>query len=121
MTFRISKEFHFSASHQLDDLPDGHPCGRMHGHNYVVELELSAPTDGLDKTGFVRDYGELKQFSQWLDAEVDHRHLNDVLTDRNPSAENLSQWLYERWLPQFPELSSVRVSETNKTWAEFRP
>ncbi|MGW3009068.1 6-pyruvoyl trahydropterin synthase family protein [Streptomyces sp. NPDC001219] len=121
MAFRITKEFHFSASHQLAELPEGHPCGRMHGHNYVVELELSAPADGLDKAGFVRDYGDLKQFSRWLDTEVDHRHLNDVLTDRNPSAENLSQWLYERWLPQYPQLSSVRVSETAKTWAEYRP
>ncbi|MEU8681700.1 6-carboxytetrahydropterin synthase [Streptomyces sp. NPDC048611] len=121
MAFRITKEFHFSASHQLAELPEGHPCGRMHGHNYVVELELSAPADGLDKAGFVRDYGDLKQFSRWLDTEVDHRHLNDVLTDRNPSAENLSQWLYERWLPHYPQLSAIRVSETAKTWAEYRP
>ncbi|MFI6697695.1 6-pyruvoyl trahydropterin synthase family protein [Streptomyces sp. NPDC050509] len=55
MTCHISKEFHFSASHQLDGLPEDHPCGRLHGHNYVVALELSAPTDGLDTTGFVRD------------------------------------------------------------------
>ncbi|MFB6535238.1 6-pyruvoyl tetrahydropterin synthase family protein [Streptomyces noursei] len=120
MAFRITKEFHFSASHRLAELPEGHPCGRMHGHNYVVELELAAPADGLDKAGFVRDYGDLKQFSRWLDAEVDHRHLNDVLA-RNPSAEHLAQWLYERWLPHYPQLSAVRVSETAKTWAEYRP
>jgi 6-pyruvoyltetrahydropterin/6-carboxytetrahydropterin synthase len=121
MTYRISKEFHFSASHRLDGLPDGHPCGRLHGHNYVVLLELSAPAGGLDATGFVRDYGDLKEFSGWLDHEVDHRHLNEVVTDRNPSAENLCHWLYERWSPRYPELSAVRVSETPKTWAEYRP
>ncbi|MDT0548313.1 MULTISPECIES: 6-carboxytetrahydropterin synthase [Streptomyces] len=121
MAFRISKEFHFSASHRLDGLAEGHPCGRLHGHNYVVALELAAGPDGLDPTGFVRDYGDLSAFSRWLDDDVDHRHLNDLLTDRNPSAENLARWLYERWLPRFPELSSVRVSETPKTWAEYRP
>lgn len=121
MAFRISKEFHFSASHRLDGLAEGHPCGRLHGHNYVVALELSAGPDGLDPTGFVRDYGDLSEFSRWLDDDVDHRHLNDLLTDRNPSAENLARWLYERWLPRFPELSSVRISETPKTWAEYRP
>jgi 6-pyruvoyltetrahydropterin/6-carboxytetrahydropterin synthase len=121
MTFRISKEFHFSASHRLDGLPDGHPCSRLHGHNYVVELELCATVDDLGGVGFVRDYGELKDFSRWLESDVDHRHLNDLLTDRNPSAENLARWLFDRWQPRFPELSSVRVSETPKTWAEYRP
>lgn len=121
MGFRISKEFHFSASHRLEHLSEGHPCGRMHGHNYVVEIELSAAEDALDKAGFVRDYGELSQISKWLDAEVDHQHLNDVVSDRNPSAENLARWIYERWLPHYPELSSVRISETPKTWAEYRP
>lgn len=121
VTFRITKEFHFSASHRLDFLPEGHQCARLHGHNYVLELELSAPNDGIDKAGFVRDYGELAPFKQWLDTEVDHRHLNDILEDQNPSAENLSRWVYERWRPTFPELSAVRVSETPKTWAEYRP
>jgi 6-pyruvoyltetrahydropterin/6-carboxytetrahydropterin synthase len=121
MGFAISKEFHFSASHRLEGLHDGHPCGRMHGHNYVVEIELSAAADGLDDVGFVRDYGDLGQFGKWLDAEVDHRHLNDVVAEVNPTAENLARWMYERWVGDYPELSSVRVSETPKTWAEYRP
>jgi 6-pyruvoyltetrahydropterin/6-carboxytetrahydropterin synthase len=121
MGFRISKEFHFSASHRLDGLSDGHQCGRLHGHNYVVAIELSAAENGLDAVGFVRDYGELSAFKKWLDDELDHRHLNDVMADRNPTAEHLACWLYERWTPRFPELSAVRVSETPKTWAEYRP
>ncbi|MET9529363.1 6-carboxytetrahydropterin synthase [Streptomyces sp. NPDC006649] len=119
--FKISKQFHFSASHRLSELPEGHPCSRMHGHNYVVDLELAAPVGGLTKAGFVRDYGDLSAFSSWLDGEIDHRHLNDVLTDRNPSAEHLAQWIFERWVGEFPELVSVRVSETPKTSAEYRP
>lgn len=121
MAFRITKQFHFSASHQLEGLPQEHPCGRLHGHNYVVELELSAPDDGLDAIGFVRDYGDLGDFAKWLDAGVDHRHLNEVVEDANPTAENLARWLYGRWAPRYPELSAVRVSETAKTWAEYRP
>ncbi|MER6912676.1 6-carboxytetrahydropterin synthase QueD [Streptomyces sp. NPDC000594] len=121
MGFTISKEFHFSASHRLEHLAEGHPCGRLHGHNYVVELELSAPSDALDKAGFVRDFGELAQFRHWLDTQVDHQHLNDVLPDRNPSAENLARWLYEWWLPHYPELSAVRISETPTSSAEYRP
>ena len=51
--YRISKEFSFSASHRLLGLPDGHPCARLHGHNYRVEVELSAAD--LNRYGFVRD------------------------------------------------------------------
>jgi 6-pyruvoyltetrahydropterin/6-carboxytetrahydropterin synthase len=122
MSLRITKEFHFSASHRLDSLPEGHPCGRLHGHNYVVELELSADPEDLTEAGFVRDYRDLDEFKRWVDAEVDHRHLNDLLpAGRNPSAENMAIWLYQRWCPRFPQLSAVRVSETAKTWARYRP
>jgi 6-pyruvoyltetrahydropterin/6-carboxytetrahydropterin synthase len=121
MVFRISKEFHFSASHQLANLPEGHPCSRMHGHNYVVVLELSAANGSLDAAGFVRDYGDLAQFKKWVDTELDHRHLNEVLVGPNPSAENLSRWMFEQWRDHYPDLTAVRVSETPKTWAEYRP
>jgi 6-pyruvoyltetrahydropterin/6-carboxytetrahydropterin synthase len=120
MTLRITKKFEFSASHRLSGLAEGHQCARLHGHNYVVELELSADQTELTPTGFVRDYGELAPFKSWLDQTLDHRHLND-LVDTNPTAENLAVWLYERWSKEFPELTSVRISETPKTWAEYRP
>ncbi|MFD6156441.1 6-carboxytetrahydropterin synthase QueD [Nocardia sp. NPDC060256] len=119
---RITKDFQFSASHRLDHLPADHQCARLHGHNYVVQLELSAASpDDLNEAGFVRDYGDLSDFKKWIDAEIDHRHLNDVLPDRNPSAENLAVWIYETWSARFAEISAVRVSETPKTWAEYRP
>lgn len=116
----ISKEFNFSASHVLGGLPEDHPCGRMHGHNYIVVVELSAPPDQLNAAGFVRDFGELSVVKSWIDEEIDHRHLNDVLGELNPSAELIAQWIYDHWKEKFPELTAVRVSETPKTWAEFR-
>ncbi|MDJ1134776.1 6-pyruvoyl trahydropterin synthase family protein [Streptomyces iconiensis] len=119
--FRISKDFAFSASHRLDHLPSDHQCARLHGHNYTVRLELAAPPDELTPAGFVRDYGELSDFKKWLDSELDHRHLNDVVPGRNPSAENLAMWIYEIWSERLPELSAVKLSETAKTWAEYRP
>jgi 6-pyruvoyltetrahydropterin/6-carboxytetrahydropterin synthase len=114
--FTIEKEFHFSASHQLAGLPEGHPCGRLHGHNYVVKLELERAW--LDGVGFVRDYGELAAFKAWIDETVDHRHLNDIM-DKNPTAENMAVWIWETWKPVYPELAEVSVSETPKTWATY--
>ncbi|CAM5719594.1 hypothetical protein SBADM41S_05942 [Streptomyces badius] len=56
-----------------------------------------------------------------FDHTLDHRHLNDIIEDRNPSAENMAMWIYDQWTERYPELSAVRVSETDKTWAEYRP
>lgn len=122
MTYTISKEHHFSASHVLAGLEDGHPCGRLHGHNYALRITLTA--DDVDDVGFVVDYGELKPFTKWVDATLDHRHLND-LVEFNPTAEGLSQWLANeaRTILSLPPdvVLTVAVSETPKTWAEWRP
>lgn len=119
----IAKRFEFSASHQLDHLahefPD-HQCARLHGHNYVVEIELQA--ESLSSDGFVVDYGQLSLFKEYIDKTFDHRHLNDVLGgSRDTTAENLSRFFYEVAHSYFPQVSACRVSETGKTWAEYRP
>jgi len=72
----ISKEYHFSAAHHLVGLREGHPCARVHGHNYVVTLTIRGDV-GLD--GFVIDYNDLAPFGDYIDNALDHRDLNDVL------------------------------------------
>jgi 6-pyruvoyltetrahydropterin/6-carboxytetrahydropterin synthase len=119
MMFRITKEFHFSASHQLTSLPPEHQCARLHGHNYIVEVELSA--EMLNEHGFVRDYHELAPLKHYIDERFDHRHLNDVLGHDRVTAECLAQHFYEWCKARLPETTAVRVSETAKTWAEYRP
>lgn len=145
----ISKEFHFSASHQLTHLtetqPD-HPCARLHGHNYVVRVFISANI--CDANGFILDYNELRGFQKrYIDDLLDHRHLNDVLGPlmdeeysdcrwsrayyENPSmfttaealAEILHLWL-TRYLvelnkPNKPFVVAVEVEETPKTCARY--
>lgn len=125
--FEISKEFAFSASHQLTHLNPDHPCARLHGHNYVVRVTLKG--EMLDERGFVYDYRELDFFKQFIEDEIDHRHLNDVMAkivgqenaSRYTTAEHLAQfffgWIFETG--DVPELYSVSVSETPKTWATY--
>ncbi len=117
--YRIWKEFHFSASHQLTGVPEGHPCARLHGHNYVVEVELQSET--LDSAGFVRDYLELGAFKAYVDDMLDHRHLNEVLGDHMVTAEQLARHFYDWCHARWPEVCAVRVKETPKTTAEYRP
>ena len=117
--YTITKEFHFSASHQLFGLPEGHQCARLHGHNYIVVVELRASE--LNEHGFVRDYLDLAPLKRYIDDELDHRHLNDVLGDDMVTAERMAKHFYDWCRAKWPEVSAVNVSETPKTWAEFRP
>ncbi len=117
--YAISKRFDFSASHQLDHLPAGHQCARLHGHNYQVEVVIESPC--LDDRGFCQvDYGELDPFRQYIDATLDHRHLNDVIPVRT-TAENIAKFLFAKARECSPYVVAVRVSETPRTWATYRP
>lgn len=115
--YQISKQFHFSASHILGGLSEDHPCGRLHGHNYIVEVVLQSTQ--LNQVGFVVDYGDLKPLRDYIDSQLDHRHLNDVLPGQ-PSAENIAKHLFDLCKRYWPETYAIRVSETPKTWAEYR-
>lgn len=115
--FRISKTFEFSAAHRLNGLDQGHPCGRMHGHNYVIELFLEAPS--LDPVGFVRDYRELDHFKEWLDATFDHHLVNETVTQ--PTAELMAMAIYHRAVAMYHEVVAVSVKETGKTTAVYAP
>ncbi|HEY8525703.1 MAG TPA: 6-carboxytetrahydropterin synthase [Acidimicrobiales bacterium] len=121
--FTIAKRFSFSASHQLTTVPDDHKCRRLHGHNYEVEVVCAARD--LDEHAMVVDYLALDPVKRFLDRTVDHRHLNDVM-DGEPTAERLAWWLFEALKAELPaevaaRLAAIRVHETPRTWAEYRP
>lgn len=111
--YTITKEFHFSASHILHGLSDNHPCGRLHGHNYVVKVELKSSEVNLH--GFIKDYRELDPIKTFIDEELDHRHLNDVFGNMQPSAENMCHWLYFKFHSMGLPIHAVELSETPKT------
>lgn len=123
MTFTIAKRFSFSASHALTLVADDHKCRRTHGHNYEVEIICSA--EALDHREMVVDYFDLDPVKQFIDTTIDHQHLNDVVPGET-TAERLAWWLYESLKGELaPEVAArivaVRVHETPKTWAEYRP
>lgn len=61
----------FCAAHRVE----GHPkCSRLHGHNYEVSLSLAS--QGVDRQGFVADFGEVKRIvKEFIDDKWDHRYL----------------------------------------------
>lgn len=115
-SWTISKEFHFAYAHQLHGLSEGHPCGRVHGHNGILVVELRG--DKLDKSGFVKDYRELDPLKKFIDENIDHYFLNEVF-DFQPSSENLAQWFYYYCKELGWPVCRVGWSETPKTWCWY--
>lgn len=120
MPYVISKEFRVSCAHWIAGLPEWHQCGRLHGHNYRIQIVLAS--ESLDDTGFVRDYGDFGgDVKHYLDHFIDHRNLNEIMEHDQTTAENFARFLYSRFASRWPELIAVRVSETDTTWACYSP
>jgi 6-pyruvoyltetrahydropterin/6-carboxytetrahydropterin synthase len=118
VTYRIGKRFQFSASHVIEGLPEGHKCGRLHGHTYEVEVQVEGVPD---RTGFVVDFGDVAAAVGPIIARLDHRHLNDVMAGAPTTSEALAWLIWAEAVAVLPKVSAVRVSETPGTWAEYRP
>jgi 6-pyruvoyltetrahydropterin/6-carboxytetrahydropterin synthase len=114
----ITKQFAFEAAHRLYGLPAGHKCGNPHGHSYRVEVVLQS--EALNEHGFVRDYGDLNEFGDYIKQNFDHHDLNQVVPFPTTS-ENLCFYLFCVAHMMAPETVAVRLSETQKTWCEYRP
>lgn len=113
---RIGRQYHFSASHQLERMPEGHKCRRLHGHNYRVEVVLTGQISPADE--MLMDFADLDCIVAPVIAELDHRHLNDLLADQ-PTVELVAFWILarlSRLLSDEVELA-VKVWETENCWA----
>jgi len=87
--FKVTKRVEIAGSHSLT-LPYESPCSRIHGHNWIVEVEVS--TEVLDNAyGMVLDFSIISRIVR----ELDHRHLNDIIPF-NPTAENIALYLHDK-------------------------
>ncbi len=112
---RLEVEFHFAAAHRLPRY-DG-PCRRQHGHNYTFFVALEGEVDPA--SGMIFDFGDLKKAVQeHALSRIDHRDLNEIL--ENPTAENISRWIWEVLEPHLPGLSEVRLHEIPDSCVTYR-
>jgi 6-pyruvoyltetrahydropterin/6-carboxytetrahydropterin synthase len=129
-TVLVSRRESFNAAHELrnPELSEAEnrrlygKCANLHGHNYVLEVVVAGAVDPA--TGYVFDLKRLSDvISTRIIDDVDHRNLNtDVpwLMGLIPTAENLAVAFWDRLQTELPNgsLSTVRVWETEKNWAE---
>lgn len=106
----IFTEFTFEAAHRLPHVPDGHKCGRLHGHSFRVSLHVAGAVE--PESGWLMDYAEIKQRFRPLHAMLDHSYLNEIDGLDNPTSENIARWIWERIKPSLLQLTQVVVRET---------
>ncbi len=116
---QVVRPWRFHAAHRLDGLPDGHKCGRQHGHGYMA----GAVMDQGHFEGAI-DIVRMLQPAGWFVRDQLHRQaLNDALNGLNPTAEHLAQFLFAHFTEQLRinGIARILVAETPGTLAEYRP
>lgn len=114
----IFKEFVFEAAHRLPNVPEGHKCGRLHGHSFRIAIYIDGPVDRT--SGWVRDFSEIKEIFAPLYERLDHNYLNEIPGLENPTSEVLAVWVWQELKPLLPELSAVRIHETCTSGCIYR-
>lgn len=131
--YSVTKRVEFCYGHRLLDY-DG-PCRHPHGHNAVVEIEVSAPA--LDDQNMVIDFTDLKaRIKRWIDRELDHRMIlrqDDPLVaalrqlgepvyvlESNPTVERIARLIFETASAQGLSVARITVWETPTSSATYR-
>lgn len=113
---KISRDYTLQAAHQLPNVPDGHKCGRLHGHTYHVRVTLEGEPD--PRMGWFLDFADIDgAYNAAVHDAIDHRLLNDFIP--NPTTENLCLWVIAALRPVLGAwLRSVAISENDRSLVE---
>jgi 6-pyruvoyltetrahydropterin/6-carboxytetrahydropterin synthase len=105
--FEISKEFLFSAAHQIRE--HGGKCERLHGHNYRVRVHVRASE--LNAIGMVIDFADLQRMVAELGTRFDHRNINEVppFDTVNTTAELIARFFYVEMNAKLAAADGARV------------
>ncbi|MDJ0882304.1 MAG: 6-carboxytetrahydropterin synthase [Gammaproteobacteria bacterium] len=104
----IWRRYRFEAAHRLPNVPEGHQCGRMHGHGFEVILHADIPSHEWNNF----DYATLDDHWRPLQNQLNYSCLNNIPGLENPTSEAICGWLWQRLKPSLPYLSWVTVYET---------
>lgn len=96
----------YEAAHWLPGVPEGHQCGRMHGHSYVLTISVTGQVDPV--TGFVIDFADIKKATTPLLDVLDHHVINDIIP--NPTVENQLLWWADTL--DIPNITRLHLQET---------
>jgi 6-pyruvoyltetrahydropterin/6-carboxytetrahydropterin synthase len=111
----------FAAAHNL--LHYQGDCENLHGHNWKVEVTVSA--DSLDKSGLGIDFKILKKHTREVMNYLDHKYLNDLEAFKNisPSSEQIARFIFEQLEEALQKyevmIQKVTVWESDNAYAAY--
>lgn len=109
----VTKEFSFSGAHNLVGYQG--KCEKLHGHTWKVLVTVDSP---VGENGLAFDFVTLKQIV--IDKAIetlDHSYVNDII--KNPSAENISIWIWAQLKDEIP-LHEIKVYESPTSYVTYR-
>lgn len=116
--WEIFKDFRFEAAHTFPNVPEGHPCKKLHGHSFRVRIFVSGQTN--EESGWIIDFADIKAAFAPTLKELDHSYLNEIPGLENPTSENIARWIWRRLQGHLLGLSGVLVRETATSGALYR-
>ncbi len=118
----VARRYTFEAAHRLPKTPKTHKCHTMHGHSYVLEIELAGTPD--PEMGWFVDFADI-DFAV-LDRVIypcDHKTLNEIPGLEIGTLEVFVPWIWSQ-LKSSPQigryLSRVVINEGPHSRAEYR-
>lgn len=106
----IFKKFRFEAAHRLPNVSPDHQDFSLHGHSYEFEVWLEGQVG--ENSGWVMDFGDVKNEILPILARLDQQYLNDIEGLSNPTSENLARWLWDQFHRVLPLMHKIVVHET---------
>lgn len=100
--YYVSKRMEIAGAHKLS-LDYTSKCQSLHGHNWIVTVYCKSAE--LNVNGMVVDFTHIKRM---IHDQLDHRYINEVLPDINPTAENIAKWICDH----VPQCYKVEVQES---------
>ena len=116
--YELVHTIRFESARRLTRVPMGHPCGRLYGLAFHLEIHVAGDL-GAD-TGWVVDFGEIEAAFAPIRAQVDHNYLNDLDGLHNPTSEVLVAWIWDRLAPTLPGLVQLVLRENEVSRVIYR-
>ena len=114
----VYKKFNIESARSLPNVPENHPCHRLHGHSFKIIISVEGQID--EQSGFVTDFQEIEDAFNPIKEILDHSYLNDIKGLSNPTSENICIWIWNKIESSIPNICEIEIKETDSTGCKYK-
>ena len=116
--YELVHTIRFESARKLPRVPAGHPCGRVYGLAFYLDIHVVGALTG--ESGWVFDFAEIERAFAPLHKQIDHNYLNDVPGLENPTSEMLVTWIWDHLAPALPGMTQLVLRENEVSRVIYR-